>query len=255
MTANKVAVVTGGARGIGLAAVDIFLSKGYDVVVVDMSYSVANDLAQARSGVLPIECDVSDPDAVSAMAETIARQYGRVDALVNNAGIASLHPIQETDFHTWKKIMSVNLDGAFLVTQALTPLMKEVAGAIVNVASIAGLRASTLRTAYGTSKAAVIHLTKQQAMELGAYGIRANCVAPGPVETELLAKLVEAAPEMKASYLETIPLNRFGQEKEIAEVIAFLCSSEAGYVTGQTIAVDGGFQAAGVGLTALKSAQ
>ncbi|WP_172118647.1 SDR family NAD(P)-dependent oxidoreductase [Halomonas hibernica] len=254
MVTKKVAVVTGGARGIGLAAVEVFLAKGYDVAVVDMSYTVANELAETYSGVLPIECDVSNPDDVIAMAAVIERQYGRVDALVNNAGIAALHPIEETGFDSWKKIMSVNLDGTFLVTQALTPLMKKVSGAIVNVASIAGLRASTLRTAYGTSKAAVIHLTKQQAMELGEHGIRANCVAPGPVETELLAKLVEAAPEMKASYLETIPLNRFGQEKEIAEVIAFLCSPEGGYVTGQTIAVDGGFQSAGVGLTALRSA-
>lgn len=103
MVTKKVAVVTGGARGIGLAAVEIFLAKGYDVAVVDMSYTVANELAETYSGVLPIECDVSNPDDVSAMAAVIERQYGRVDALVNNAGIAALHPIEETGFDSWKK--------------------------------------------------------------------------------------------------------------------------------------------------------
>ena len=123
-------------------------------------------------------------------------------------------------------------------------------GKIVNIASISGLRASTLRVAYGTSKAGVRQLTQQQAVELGEYGIRANCVAPGPVRTKLA--MAVHTPEIIAAYHDALPLNRYGSEREIAEVVVFLCSDKASYVTGQTIAVDGGFEAAGVGLPALR---
>ena len=124
-------------------------------------------------------------------------------------------------------------------------------GAIVNIASISGLRASTLRIAYGTSKAGVIHLTKQQAAELGEFGIRANCVCPGPVRTKLA--MAVHSPEIIAAYHDAIPLNRYGSEDEIAQVIYFLCSDKASYVTGQVIASDGGFESTGVGLPALRS--
>ena len=147
--------------------------------------------------------------------------------------------------------MATNLDGIFLTTQSLLPLLKAAKGAIVNIASISGLRASTLRVAYGTSKAAVIHLTQQQAAELGEHGIRANCVAPGPVDTKLA--LAVHTPEIRAAYHDAIPLNRYGSEREIAEMIVFLCSEKSGYVTGQVIAVDGGFQSTGVGLPALRN--
>jgi len=121
---------------------------------------------------------------------------------------------------------------------------------LVNIGSISGLRASTLRVAYGTSKAAVIQLTKQQAAELGEHGIRANCVCPGPVRTKLA--MAVHSPEIIASYHDAIPLNRYGTEREIADVIAFLCSDKASYVTGQVIASDGGFESTGVGLPALR---
>ena len=160
-------------------------------------------------------------------------------------------PIEETGFDRWRLIMETNLDGVFLCSQAATPALKETKGAIVNIASISGLRASTLRVAYGTSKAAVRQLTLQQAAELGEYGIRANCVAPGPVRTKLA--MAVHTPEIIAAYHDAIPLNRYGSEAEIAEVIIFLCSEKASYVTGQTIAVDGGFEAVGVGLPELRS--
>ncbi|TAN01658.1 MAG: SDR family oxidoreductase, partial [Rhizobiaceae bacterium] len=123
-------------------------------------------------------------------------------------------------------------------------------GSIVNIASISALRASTLRVAYGTSKAAVIHFTKQQAAELGEYGIRANCVCPGPVRTKLA--MAVHTPEIIAAYHNAIPLNRYGSEEEIAELIVFLCDDKASYVTGQIIAADGGFESTGVGLPALR---
>ena len=151
-------------------------------------------------------------------------------------------------------MLAVNLTGPFLTTQAAAPIMAEGGGgAVVNVTSISGLRASTLRVAYGTSKAALAHLTKQQAVELAALGIRVNAVAPGPVETAM-AKAVHT-PEIRADYHAAIPLARYGLEEELAEAIFFLCSDRASYLTGQEIAVDGGFDATGIGLPTLRQAR
>ena len=147
--------------------------------------------------------------------------------------------------------MDTNLDGMFYLTQTLIPQLKVCTGSVVNIASISGLRASTLRVAYGTSKAAVMQLSKQQAVELGEYGIRVNCVAPGPVRTKLA--MAVHTQDIIDAYHDAIPLNRYGQEHEIAEVIYFLCSEKASYVSGQVIAVDGGFEATGVGLPALRT--
>jgi meso-butanediol dehydrogenase/(S,S)-butanediol dehydrogenase/diacetyl reductase len=169
---------------------------------------------------------------------------------VNNAGVADFGPIEDTTFARWRTVMATNLDGVFLCSQAATPALKAAKGAIVNIASISGLRASTLRVAYGTSKAAVIQLTKQQAAELGEFGVRANCVAPGPVRTKLA--MAVHSQDIIDAYHDAIPLNRYGTEDEIAEVIVFLCSSKASYVTGQVIASDGGFDSTGVGLPALR---
>ncbi len=180
----------------------------------------------------------------------IAKEIGRLDALVNNAGVADFGPIGETTFERWRRVMSVNLDGVFLTSQAAIALLKRQGGAIVNIASISGLRASTLRVAYGTSKAAVIQLTLQQAAELGEHGIRANCICPGPVRTKLA--MAVHSPEIIAAYHDAIPLNRYGTEDEIANAIHFLCSSEASYITGQCLSVDGGFEAVGIGLPALR---
>jgi len=170
--------------------------------------------------------------------------------VVNNAGVADFSPLESTSFASWREIMATNLDGTFLVSQAMIPALKKTRGAIVNIASISGLRASTLRVAYGTSKAAVIHLTKQQASELGEFGVRANCVCPGPVKTKLA--MAVHSQEIIDAYHDAIPLNRYGSEREIAEAILFLCSDKASYVTGQVLAADGGFDATGVGLPALR---
>ena len=168
---------------------------------------------------------------------------------------ADFGPIAETTFERWRRVMATNLDGVFLVSQALTPLLKkgaaEAHASIVNIASISGLRASTLRVAYGTSKAAVIQLTLQQAAELGEFGIRANCVAPGPVNTKLA--LAVHTPEIRAAYHDALPLNRYGSEDEIAAAICFLTSKDASFITGQLLAADGGFEAVGIGLPALRT--
>jgi NAD(P)-dependent dehydrogenase (short-subunit alcohol dehydrogenase family) len=164
--------------------------------------------------------------------------------------VADFGPLAETDFARWRTVMETNLDGVFLMSQALRDALCAAQGAIVNIASISGLRASTLRVAYGTSKAAVKHLTLQQAAELGEFGVRANCVCPGPVATKLA--MAVHSPDIIAAYHDAIPLNRYGSEDEIASVITFLCSPAASYVTGQIIAVDGGFEATGIGLPALR---
>jgi meso-butanediol dehydrogenase / (S,S)-butanediol dehydrogenase / diacetyl reductase len=251
--ATKVAVITGGARGIGLAIGQHFLAKGYNVALLDIDKkTLAKTKADLNtSSVLTLQCDVSKPEQVKEAISKVAATFGRIDALVNNAGVAIFKPILEVSWKDWRSVMDTNLDGAFLCTQACAKVMlKTGGGAIVNIASISGLRASTLRVAYGTSKGALIHLTKQQAAELGDVGIRVNCVAPGPVLTEM-AKLVHSTSIIK-DYFDAIPLNRYGTQDEIADAVVYLCSEQASYVNGQVLAVDGGFDATGVGLPNLR---
>jgi len=250
MTEQKAALVTGAARGIGLATAERFLAEGWRVAMVDRDAPELERAAAGKPQAQAIVADVSEPADVERMAADALAAFGRIDALVNNAGVADFGPIEATDFARWRAVMATNLDGVFLCSQAVMPALKRTRGAIVNVASISGLRASTLRVAYGTSKAAVIHLTKQQAAELGEHGVRANCVAPGPVATKLAAAV--HSPEIIAAYHDAIPLNRYGAEAEIAAVIVFLASDAASYVTGQVVAADGGFDAVGVGLPALR---
>ena len=254
LTLTPVAVVTGGARGIGLGIARWFLSRGYRVALLDIdavtlsrTETELNDTAR----VLALVCDVSNPEQVDRAIEQVDNVFGRIDSLVNNAGIAVFKTIGTTSYAEWRAVLSTNLDGAFLCSQACVPAMlRSGGGSIVNIASISGLRASTLRVAYGTSKAALIHLTKQQAAELGTVGIRVNAVAPGPVETEM-AKLVHSV-AIRSDYHDVIPLNRYGLVEEIAAVTGFLCSADAAYVNGQVLAVDGGFEATGVGLPTLR---
>jgi meso-butanediol dehydrogenase / (S,S)-butanediol dehydrogenase / diacetyl reductase len=252
---KKVAVVTGAARGIGLAITRKFLASGDAVALLDIDATTlattTADLA-APDEVLSIVCDVSEPAEVEAAIAQVDRRFGRLDALVNNAGIAVFKPILETTVEDWTRVLATNLTGPFLCTQACAPLMlRNGGGSVVNIASISGVRASTLRVAYGTSKAALIHLTKQQAVELGNAGIRVNCVAPGPVETAM-AQQVHSA-DIRTSYRDAIPLNRYGTVDEIADAVVFLCSDVASFINGQMLAVDGGFDASGVGLPSLRS--
>jgi meso-butanediol dehydrogenase / (S,S)-butanediol dehydrogenase / diacetyl reductase len=253
-----VALVTGAARGIGLAIARLFLQRGHRVALLDNDEAtlVKAEAALRHEGIgeplaMAVPADVSHPQQVDAAVARTLAHFGRIDALVNNAGVAVFKPIGETTFHEWRHVMATNLDGAFLMTQAVVPVMlEEGGGAVVNIASISGLRASTLRVAYGTSKAALIHLTKQQAVEYGNAGIRVNAVAPGPVETAMAAAV--HTPAIRADYHDSIPLARYGSEEEIAEAVFFLCSPRASYINGQTLAADGGFDAAGVGLPTLR---
>ena len=252
---KPVALITGAARGIGLATAKRFMSEGWQVVGVDIDASELQTASEPWQDFHALVGDVSDAGSVDELTTHISKTYGRVDALINNAGVADFGPIAETDFSRWRDVMATNLDGVFLISQAVLPLMKDTAakhnsGAIVNIASISGLRASTLRVAYGTSKAAVIQLSQQQAVELGEHGIRVNALCPGPVRTKLA--MAVHTQDIISAYHDAIPLNRYGTEEEIANAIYFLCSSEASFITGQVLSVDGGFEATGVGLPALR---
>jgi NAD(P)-dependent dehydrogenase (short-subunit alcohol dehydrogenase family) len=254
---HKVVVVTGAARGIGLAVARRFLDEGWRVALLDCDGATLDQaiaaLAQPEA-TLALHCDVTDAPQVRADIQRAASHFGRLDALVNNAGIAIFKPLLETTDEEWSRIMAVNLTGPFTATKAAAPLMAASGGgAIVNITSISSLRASTLRSAYGSSKAGLAHLTKQCAVELGELGIRVNAVAPGPVDTAM-AKAVHSK-AIRADYHDAIPLNRYGLETELADAIYFLCSVRASYITGQVLAVDGGFDAAGIGLPTLRGQQ
>ena len=253
--AAQVAVVTGAARGIGLTVARTFLGHGHRVALLDIDGATLRRTErrlQPGGEVLAIECDVAEPTQVAAAVTQIQSHYERIDTLVNNAGIAVFKPLLETTYQEWSRVLAVNLSGPFICTQACAPLMLATGGgSVVNIGSISGLRASMLRVAYGTSKAGLMHLTRQQAAELGSLGIRVNSVAPGPVDTAM-AKQVHT-PDIRADYHDAIPLNRYGSEQEIANAVWFLASDAASYINGQTLAVDGGFDAAGIGLPSLRT--
>ncbi|MFQ5438678.1 MAG: SDR family NAD(P)-dependent oxidoreductase [Paracoccaceae bacterium] len=251
---RKLAIVTGAARGIGLAVTKKFLAKGWSVAMLDIdgeTLESAHAELDSPTRTMSLVADVSRPEQIKHAVADVKSRFGRIDSLINNAGIADFMPLLETDFATWSRIMEVNLSGPFICTQAAAPVMLESGGgSVVNIASISGYRASTLRVAYGTSKAGVMQLTRQQAAELGNLGIRVNAIAPGPVDTAM-AKKVHTS-EIRAAYHDAIPLNRYGREVEIANAVFFLASDSASYVNGQILAVDGGFEATGIGLAALR---
>ncbi|MEL7469433.1 MAG: SDR family oxidoreductase [Pseudomonadota bacterium] len=249
------ALITGAARGIGLATAKRFLQDGWSVALLDIDGPAQRSAVEALDEpdrVLAITADVAERAQVVDAIAAVRDRFGRLDALVNNAGVAVFKPILETTPDEWQRVIDVNLTGPFLCAQAAVPLMTETGGgAIVNIASISGMRASTLRVAYGTSKAGLMHLTKQMAAEFAGLGIRANCVAPGPVDTAMAKQVHTNA--IRADYHDAIPLGRYGLEEELAEAIHFLCSDRASYISGQTLGVDGGFEATGIGLKTLRS--
>jgi NAD(P)-dependent dehydrogenase (short-subunit alcohol dehydrogenase family) len=246
---GRVALVTGGAMGIGAAITRRLADDGFTVVVADLNMDAAEATAHEVAGhggeVVPMALDVGNAASIETLVDAIGTRFERCDVLVNNAGIAKTYPFETYPLDHWRAVMEINLTGPMLLAQrAVRHMIRRRWGRVINLASVAGIRASAGRTAYGTSKTAIIGLTRQMAIELACHGITANAIAPGPIETPMVAKL--HSPVARENYLRSVPMGRYGTPDEIAGVVAFLASDDASYITGQTLAVDGGFVAAGV---------
>jgi NAD(P)-dependent dehydrogenase (short-subunit alcohol dehydrogenase family) len=247
--ANATALITGGASGIGLATARQLLDGGWKVAIVDRDEAALADLRKefgASKTVLLAPLDVTDEPAAQTVIAKAAAALGGLDGVVNSAGIAADIPTLETPVDLFRQIMDVNVTGTFIVARAAARLMKDRGGgAIVNVASVSGLRGNKGRSAYGSSKGAVCLLTQVMANDLARYAIRVNAVAPGPVETPMV-KAVHSQQDREL-WMEFVPMRRYGTPKEIATVIEFLLDgSKSSYVTGEIVAVDGGFRGAGM---------
>jgi 3-oxoacyl-[acyl-carrier protein] reductase len=246
---GRVAVVTGGAMGIGEAVCTRLAAAGHAVVVADRDTDAAEATAArlraAGAQASAVTLDVADPAAVDQAFAAVDARHGRCDILVTSAGVAKVHPFLDYPLDDFARTMAVNVTGTLLCAQAAARRMvPQGFGRIVTIASVAGLRAvGSGRTAYGTSKGAVIALTRQMAVELAAYGVTANAVAPGPVDTPMTRVL--HSERFRATYAAAIPMERYGTTAEIAGAVAWLASDEAAYVTGTVLPVDGGFLASG----------
>ena len=235
---QKVVIVTGGSRGIGRAIVERFAALGARVFFSYHQRDEAADAVAAACGAEKVKCSQTDPAAIEAAVARIQTSAGRIDVLVNNAGIASDQFLMLMPAESWDKVIDTNLNGAVRWSRAVSrPMMVAKRGAIVNVASISGLVGVAGQTNYAASKGALIAFSRALAAELGGKGIRVNTVVPGFIETEMTAKVPRP---IKERNLERILLKRFGQPAEVASVVTFLASDAAAYVVGQMIVVDGG---------------
>ncbi|MES2533878.1 MAG: SDR family oxidoreductase [Pseudomonadota bacterium] len=255
---DQVVVVTGAGSGIGESAAQLFAAEGAVVAVNDWRPDAAEAAAAAirASGgqAFALPGDVSDPDSVQANVQQVMTRHGRIDVLVNNAGMIDYQPAEEVSAAAWRKIMAVNADGVFFWAQAVAraSMLPRRAGAIVNVASPAGLAAIPNNVGYVASKHAVVGITKSLAVEWGRFGIRVNCLCPGITETPMVQEVAARNPVMWADRRARIPLGRPAAVHEQAEAIAFMASAQAGYVHGLIMNVDGGMMSlfSGYSLTA-----
>ena len=239
---NKVSIITGSAAGIGLAAAKLFLEEGSTVIICDVNKEKVDQAAEERSAMGTVRgfvTDISKKDQVDAMVEAVVKEFGRVDVLVNNAGITSDAQFYKMTEEQFDRVLTVNLKGNYYMTKAVIPhMMEQKYGKVVHVSSVSAYNGNFGQTNYAASKAAIMGMTRVQGKELGKYGINVNAIAPGSIMTDMYAAVPE---EIKQKKLKAIPLRRYGAPKECAQLIAFLASDEASYITAQTITVDGGF--------------
>jgi NAD(P)-dependent dehydrogenase (short-subunit alcohol dehydrogenase family) len=249
-TLSRVALVTGAASGIGrCVAESLALVHGARVYVLDRdaeaAAAVVGGITAAGGRAKACVVDLADGPALREALPSLTAEFGAPDILINNAGMAAMVPAVDCSLDDWQITIAVNVTAPMLLMQHALPHMRQAGwGRIVNVASISGLRAGTGRMAYGTSKAALIAMTAQFAVEVADWGVTVNAIAPGPVDTPMVQ--VHHSAGTRSLYGDMVPMHRYGTAQEIANGILFLASDQASYITGQTLAIDGGFTAAGV---------
>ncbi len=246
---GAVAIVTGSGQGIGRAIAVALACEGASVVVADWNEATAKDAAAEISATggrsVAVKVDISDPVQVDVMVQQALTAFGRIDILINNAGIGHVKPFLSITPEEWNRVIAINLTGQFLCAQAVARVMlRQGGGRIVNVASISGERGGTGRAAYGAAKAGVILLTKAMAVELADKGIGVNAISPGPTETDQVRECHDAA--TRADYHALLPVKRYASPSEIASAALFLASPQSSFVSGHILNVDGGFGAAGL---------
>jgi NAD(P)-dependent dehydrogenase (short-subunit alcohol dehydrogenase family) len=246
---QKVALITGAGRGIGREIALRFAREGARVAVTDLDVAsatgVAAEIAAAQGEAWAEELDITQPEMINAVVADTVQRHGRLDVLVNNAGIGSCAPVLEMTLEEWERNLRVNLTGTFLCAQAAARVMvRQGGGRIINIASISGQRGGIGRAAYGAAKAGVIQLTRVMAVELAALGVGVNAISPGPIDT--VQSRGTHTPDTRRAYLDRIPLKRYGDASEIAAAAVFLASSDSSFIAGHVLNVDGGFHAAGL---------
>jgi len=243
LLSGKVAIVTGGSRGIGKAVVKAFANEGAKVAFnfltsEDKALALKKEIEDAGGEALVFRQDVKDYNAIRVMVEGVKNHFGRLDIIVNNAGILRDKAMMLMEESDWEDVIATNLTGAFnLIRASIVTFMKQKSGNIINLTSVAGLKGMPRQVNYSASKAGIIGLTKSLAREVGAYNIRVNAIAPGYIDTDMVKGLRE---EMKSEIVKKIPLGRVGLADEVANAAVFLASEQSRYITGQTITVDGG---------------
>ena len=236
---DKIAIVTGAGQGIGRAIAEKLAAQGATVVVTDVVERSAIETAEGLPGAVALAVDVTDRQGVQAMADQVAQLFGRIDILVNNAGWDKASPFVDSEPDDWDRAIAVNLYGVLHTCKAVLPVMAaQGSGAVVNLGSDAGRVGSSGEAVYSAAKGGVIAFTKSLAREMARHQIRVNCVCPGPPDTALFASF--AGPKLREALTKAIPFRRLGQPADVANVVAFLASDEASFVTGQTVSVSGG---------------
>lgn len=240
--ADKIAVVTGAGQGIGRGIAEKLADEGATVVVTDINERTAKETADALgNGAIGVRTDVTSPESVDAMVEQVRERFGRIDVLVNNAGWDKASPFLDLDRSDWDRVIQINLYGVLNTAKAVLPLMAEQGfGSMVNLASDAGRVGSSGEAVYSAAKGGVIAFTKSVAREMARHQINANAVCPGPTDTALFASIGGDNPKLREALTKAIPFRRLAQPGDLANVVAFLASDEAAYVTGQTVSVSGG---------------
>jgi 2-hydroxycyclohexanecarboxyl-CoA dehydrogenase len=242
---DTIAIVTGAGQGIGRGIAEKLAAEGATVVVTDINETTAKETAAAIStgaiGGTGIRTDVTDRDSVAAMVEQVHQQFGRIDVLVNNAGWDVVGPFVDSDPADWERVIAINLYGVLHTCKAVLPIMAAQGnGSVVNLASDAGRVGSSGEAVYSAAKGGVIAFTKTIAREMARHQVNANVVCPGPTDTPLFASIGGDNPKLRDALTKAIPFRRLAQPADLANVVAFLASSEASYITGQTVSVSGG---------------